>query len=730
MNDKLKERLEFIERFRKERDVPLGSNDLSALAIFQQRKYYDEDIYPSKYYAPTPMNLWNENPFFGKVNFEGNTVFAPKTFLKQVDNNVWALDFVADAFNDFKEEFLFLNKKAVKGTPFATLSPSRGWSSAIDFYDSFMDYVYETFVDYIIETKMDEQLTTFDKFMDIFYEFVDTNSPRIPVTFSQFILSPNCPVAISGLMIDISTDLHGNDQDKYNHFINDRNFICFAEAAERFGFKIDKNFPGRLIADINSPVMTREGDPNIPPSLGGRGYMLRYPERPKEFTKLRPSEPQQEILPPPSPQYSNPFEVGDRVAIAVVLSEYGQALNSANPPVMTTNYLFEMLRDHTELKNRNKEPGSRPKRDPEGRDEFAMFKDHTFRYTRGISANPKLINIYGKIEAFNPNPRQVARWWGVAGDLATGGGPSPAGGWAPAEGMVVVNMREWDGALRGIWWRNLLKSRKWRGSRNARGELRPAMDQFQFDTYDYRKRWNTPNPQPSSFEDFDMQIEVPFDAIHLKNDNSPFVLNRFAERISYPIRLQKWQTEQTALDLKWREKFRDWQDRALPEWTRLNNEYLERLNFFNTATRLNANNLFERRFGSAYLADVNMLKEICMQFYHSYVSQNPQAIISKLTKCSTGTYITKRKKIVREEITQTSINRKYTEIYWLKQYILLQNAQLKKKLPFKKLRVIRRRAIQFYNKVDMTEAVKYINEQLTADQSVVPVFSLTFKKRS
>ena len=192
---------------------PTGNNSLSAYSIFEERKYYTDIIYPSEMFVPKPFDIWNERNYFGKVNFDGDACFAAKDGLKQIENNVWALDFVADAFNEFKQQFLFLNKRQVEGTPYELLTPTRGWSSAIDLYDQYMDSVYDVFLTYIEDSNKQSKIKTFNEFMDVMYDFVNDSSPNIPLTFSSFITSNKCPNTISGLMIDISTNKHDNDEE-------------------------------------------------------------------------------------------------------------------------------------------------------------------------------------------------------------------------------------------------------------------------------------------------------------------------------------------------------------------------------------------------------------------------------------------------------------------------------------------------------------------------------------
>jgi hypothetical protein len=104
-----------------------GDNGLSSFAMFTQRKKYKEEVYPT-FYTPKPLDLWYDKTktFYGKVDTNGEPLVLQEQYLKQVSSgsvNSFALDFVVDAFNDFKKKYVFLNKKESDNTPFEFLNP-------------------------------------------------------------------------------------------------------------------------------------------------------------------------------------------------------------------------------------------------------------------------------------------------------------------------------------------------------------------------------------------------------------------------------------------------------------------------------------------------------------------------------------------------------------------------------------------------------------------------------
>ena len=729
-----------------EKDLePGGSNALSALAMFEEREYYKIAIYPSKYEAPTPFDLWYNRPMFGKLDRTGNPVFPFKAHMKQVvssNPNVWVFDFVADAFRDFQAEFLFVNERGVAGTPFEFLNPERGWSSTIVDYDSYMDTVYNEFVDYVTTNNKDSEIVNFDKFMNLFYDFVNTQSPKIPITISQYIVSPICPPTISGLMFDISLDMHGNDVDKYNHFINNENFICYAKTAQKFGFKIDKNFPGRLIADINSPVMNRTGDPKVPPSQGGQGYMRKYPKKPKKFTRKPPSEPQLRHVPEPTPlSNQNPFENGDKISILIA---HKPGTNDSSP----TKWLI--LSDFSELKQRHKAAGTTQKIISENGAmkkglETLKIKLHSLGYNAPQRVEGKILTVHGRMEgdiacqlvvcdsqeqsdagecglvceevsgpnvppehvmnvrfsnrAFRQKPLQFA-------DKRYNSGGDPGVEELAAERMVESTMGQVGSSA---------YTRPKIGDIVQTITLENALNNESNDGVEYKLMTTTINYSNPPRSEPGVQLEIPPDAAHLTSRALPIQLQRFIRRTSYPVKLQKYQEEKDAAELRYNLDWNEWSNVTKPKYEAAKLASKQAWQYYeNPFNQLTANNMFDKRYRKSYLEDIYILKEICMQFYYSYTSNNPVATVTKLVRTGGDVFLTEVKVIEREQISQNLINQKYPQSYWIKQYLLIRNAELETKKTFDELRLIRRRALNVYEKEGLTETLKYIKEKLPA----------------
>ena len=238
---------------------PTGTNDLNSFELFVQRKRYKDSSYPltSTTGAPTPFDLWYDKPLYGRINKKGQPIIVIEEKLKRVESaetDLFVLDFVADAFENFRNEFLFLNKENAAGTVFEELLPVKGWESSVDNREIYIGQLYDLYGNnYITINNRKSSILSFDDFLNKFYEFFNEYGAEFPLTLSNYHLSSFVSPLASGIMIELSELDHGSDAEKYDDLLQNANFVCYAQTAEKFGFKIDKNAPWRLIADLGSP---------------------------------------------------------------------------------------------------------------------------------------------------------------------------------------------------------------------------------------------------------------------------------------------------------------------------------------------------------------------------------------------------------------------------------------------------------------------------------------------
>ena len=242
--------------------TPKGKNTLGSRRLFEERKYYKNEVYEA---VSPPIDFWYSRSIFGRyygrLNPEGDTIYPVEPMLSILPSSketILAFNFVVEAFQDLRTHLESLVRGGVvERTSFlTTLLPRRGWQNFNQLYHQHMVDVFAGFNgNFLKEREM--KIETFEDFVEVFSEFLGIIIPSVPITKTFFATSHFCSPMISGLCVEISLDDHSKDEPKAEDYIHDINWDCYVEAAENFGFMIDKNAPWRLVADIESDVMKK-----------------------------------------------------------------------------------------------------------------------------------------------------------------------------------------------------------------------------------------------------------------------------------------------------------------------------------------------------------------------------------------------------------------------------------------------------------------------------------------
>jgi hypothetical protein len=239
-----------------------ASNSTDSQRTFSERQAYSgvvfADLDVSNYF-----NFWGEDRFYGRVNVDGNAMTVRNAFLKQLRHasapNLFAVNFVADAWRDFADRVRRLNQEGIlfKDGPYSTLNAVKSWRSpSVAYHEYMLEVIYPALVEQFLTPARQKNVKTFHDFLTYFGEFCqNVLSFAGPITYSGFVESVYCSPLNTGLVIEISTDLHSDDFNKEEAFLYDGNFPLIEKIATQYGFAIDKNAPWRFCADISSPVM-------------------------------------------------------------------------------------------------------------------------------------------------------------------------------------------------------------------------------------------------------------------------------------------------------------------------------------------------------------------------------------------------------------------------------------------------------------------------------------------
>tara|TARA_R110000744_G_scaffold294124_5_gene404415 strand:+ start:1586 stop:3121 length:1536 start_codon:yes stop_codon:yes gene_type:complete len=254
-----------------------GSNNLGSKQMFKERVRYD-DLHPSTINAqgpdpalstnnntssPEPVNFWSAKyQYYGKKDQNNSFITSREKHLKQIQQEgggVFVLNFVADAFLDFKAYIEISKANRLADDEFLTskLEAKRGWQNINVEHDRILEAYYKSFTGvFLKQTGFDKKIIDFESFLDVFMNLYLSKATSVhPFTKAGILQSLKTTPLVSGLCIDLSLDSCEDDYIKFNKYINNINYEFYTLVAAKFGFFVDKNVPWRLVANINSPKM-------------------------------------------------------------------------------------------------------------------------------------------------------------------------------------------------------------------------------------------------------------------------------------------------------------------------------------------------------------------------------------------------------------------------------------------------------------------------------------------
>ena len=247
------------------RPISFGNNSLGSTSSFFEKKVYYERVFPEDLIS-NHMSLWDENRLYGRVNIDNEIIALRESALSPLRGSkggaaMFALGFVADAFADLRDKLKACAKAgqiAPQG-PFADLQVARGWSSVNAEYDRYVkDQIFSTFVEqFAIFKSQSSKIRDFSGFLEVFGGFTKHLGKLMPFTRTGFMESTYCSPYVTGLVMDIAVEDYSDDFVKSSEYVNDPNFLFFADSAKQFGFLVDRNAPWRLIANLGSAAMQR-----------------------------------------------------------------------------------------------------------------------------------------------------------------------------------------------------------------------------------------------------------------------------------------------------------------------------------------------------------------------------------------------------------------------------------------------------------------------------------------
>jgi hypothetical protein len=240
--------------------LPVAKNGMSSRAAFIQRRNYNffvEAIVKENIDVEL-LDLRGDFKDFLKFDNKDNIVNISETCLKNIDNDKYVVNFVADAFEELK--LLCKNSKIITEKKLQELKPKKGWESLHKKYHDHLTTIFQSFTKFILETKRDKNILNFDNFIVEFVNYLNLVAFKIPILKSSYFLSKDYNISNLGFCIEIDTIKKDKDKDKFTKFFQSYSFKEFAKLCKKTNFAIDQDCPWRLIylpfSDLSQKYMS------------------------------------------------------------------------------------------------------------------------------------------------------------------------------------------------------------------------------------------------------------------------------------------------------------------------------------------------------------------------------------------------------------------------------------------------------------------------------------------
>jgi len=244
-----------------------GKNSIKSPArlAFERAKYQTEAFPENDGLGPEQVVDFNfvERTYYGRVDRQLNAVEPISDFIMPIfstnnsTNEISAMNFVVDAFNDFEQHFVKACKLGLIDNEDPYLSNIRlvkGYSPPRPAYDSYIDEVISTFSQGHLP-KVKDRINSFKDYLHEVVLFVERMRDTFPLSYSNFIKSNNSSIFHSGLALDIAGLPYDNDEAKQDNFLDSPSFQYYLNLAKQYGFSVNKRVPFVLVADLQNPTM-------------------------------------------------------------------------------------------------------------------------------------------------------------------------------------------------------------------------------------------------------------------------------------------------------------------------------------------------------------------------------------------------------------------------------------------------------------------------------------------
>lgn len=206
-------------------------------------------------------DIWtSRDHYYGRVD-RGNLAVYPAqgylTPLTKERNDLLALPFVSVALHNwywYISRAINTKKINPRYSNIFPAKPVAAWSDVNTVYHSYARELEKLFLGSYKATHA-YKVNSFKDFVEIYTLFLIEIANKTPFTKSSFIMSSYYDPHYSGLVFSLN-QTEGNDRETRKWY-KDRYFSHYLKSLRKYGFKVDKNQPWKVFADIESAPMRK-----------------------------------------------------------------------------------------------------------------------------------------------------------------------------------------------------------------------------------------------------------------------------------------------------------------------------------------------------------------------------------------------------------------------------------------------------------------------------------------
>jgi len=189
---------------------------------------------------------------FCKVDAAGRAINISETRLKNIGEDLYVVDFVADAFTELKT--LCKNSTILKDDKYKNLQPKKGWTNLHNKYHEYLNEIFNEYIKETTSTHKNTKIDSFEAFVLSYVRFLDKVIYKTPFVKSSYVASDLFHTTDTGFIIDLEIDKSDDDTKKFTDYYDNIEFIHFSKLCEQTNFSIDKDCPWRLVYNTFSDM--------------------------------------------------------------------------------------------------------------------------------------------------------------------------------------------------------------------------------------------------------------------------------------------------------------------------------------------------------------------------------------------------------------------------------------------------------------------------------------------